>query len=47
MEVVTRRIPALLDATDEISIDEVDEEVGIPYSCPAQRRHSHHNNDTG
>jgi hypothetical protein len=25
----------------------VDEEAGIPYSCPAQRRHSHHNNDAG
>jgi hypothetical protein len=23
----------------------VDEEAGIPYSCPAQHRHSHNNND--
>jgi hypothetical protein len=25
----------------------VDEEAGIPYSCPAQRRHSHNNDDVG
>jgi hypothetical protein len=42
MEAATIRIPSLLNATDE-----VDEEEGIPYSCPAQRRHSHHNDDAG
>jgi hypothetical protein len=30
MEVVTRRIPTLLNAPDEITADKVDEEVGIP-----------------
>jgi hypothetical protein len=25
----------------------VEEEAGIPYSCPAQRRYSHHNSDAG
>jgi hypothetical protein len=25
----------------------VDEEAGIPYSCPAQCRHSHHNDNVG
>jgi hypothetical protein len=25
----------------------VDKEAGIPYSCPAQRRHSHHNDNAG
>jgi hypothetical protein len=45
MEAATRRIPALLNATDEIVADKVDEEAGVPYSCPAKRRHSHHNND--
>jgi hypothetical protein len=47
MEAVTRRITALLNATGEIAADEVDEETGIPYSYPAQRRHSHHNDDAG
>jgi hypothetical protein len=47
MEAVTRRIPALLNATGEIATDMVDEEAGIPYSCPAQHRHSHHNDDAG
>jgi hypothetical protein len=46
MEAATRRIPALLNATGEIAANEVDEEVGISYSCLAERRHSHHNNDT-
>jgi hypothetical protein len=23
----------------------VEEEVGIPYSCPEERCHSHHNDD--
>jgi hypothetical protein len=47
MEAATRRIPALLNGTGEIAADEVDEEAGMPYSCSAQRRHSHHNDDTG
>jgi hypothetical protein len=47
MEAATRRILALLNTTSEITADEVDKEVEIPYSCPAQRRHSHHNNDVG
>jgi hypothetical protein len=47
MKAATRRIPALLNATDENATDEVDEEAGIPYSCPAQHRHSHHNDDAG
>jgi hypothetical protein len=47
MEAATRRIPALLNATGENATDWVDEEVGIPYSYPAQRRHSHHNDDAG
>jgi hypothetical protein len=47
MEAATRRIPALLNATGEIAADTVDEEAGIPYSCPAQHRHSHHNDDAG
>jgi hypothetical protein len=38
MEAATRQIPALLNATDKISADEVNEETGIPYSSPAQRR---------
>jgi hypothetical protein len=45
METATRRITALLNATSEIAANEVDEEAGISYSCPAQRRHSHHNDD--
>jgi hypothetical protein len=47
MEVATRQIPALLNATGEIATDEVDEEAEIPYSCPAQCHHSHHNDDVG
>jgi hypothetical protein len=35
MEAATRRIPTLLNATGEIAANEVDEEAGIPYSCPA------------
>jgi hypothetical protein len=45
MEAATRRILALLNATDKIIADKVDEETGIPYSCPTQRRNSHHNGD--
>jgi hypothetical protein len=45
MEAATRRIPVLLNVTGEIATDEVDEETSIPYSCPAQRRHIHHNDD--
>jgi hypothetical protein len=44
MKTATKHIPALLNATGEIAAD-VDEETGIPYSCPAQRSDSHHNND--
>jgi hypothetical protein len=47
MEAATRRIPALLNTTSKIAADEVDEEAGIPYSCPAQRHHNHHINDAG
>jgi hypothetical protein len=47
MEATTIRIPILLNATGEIAADEVDEETGIPYSCPAQHHHSHHNDDDG
>jgi hypothetical protein len=47
MEVATRQILALLNATGEINADEVDEEADIPYSSPAQCCHSHHNNDVG
>jgi hypothetical protein len=47
MEATTRRIPALLNATGENAADRVDEEAQIPYFCPAQRRHSHHNDDAG
>jgi hypothetical protein len=47
MEAATRRIPALLNATGEIVVDEVDKEARIPYSCLAQRRHSHHNDNAG
>jgi hypothetical protein len=43
----TRRIPTHLNAIGEIATNEVDEEARIPYSCPAQHRHSHHNNDVG
>jgi hypothetical protein len=25
----------------------MDKDAGIPYSCPAQHRHSHHNDDAG
>jgi hypothetical protein len=25
----------------------VEEEAGIPYSCPAKHRHSHHNDNAG
>jgi hypothetical protein len=32
----------LLDATSEIIVDEVDENMDIYYSCPAQRLHSHY-----
>jgi hypothetical protein len=34
MKTVTRRISALLNAIDEIVANEVEEEAGIPYSCP-------------
>jgi hypothetical protein len=47
MEAATRRIPALLNATGENDTNGVDEEAGIPYSYPAQRHHSHHNDDAG
>jgi hypothetical protein len=47
MEVMTRRIPALLNTTGENAADGIDEEMGIPYSCPAQHRYSHHNDDAG
>jgi hypothetical protein len=47
MEVATRQILALLNATGEIDAEEMDEEADIPYSYPAQRYHSHHNNDAG
>jgi hypothetical protein len=47
MEAAIKRIPALLNVIGEITTDEVDEEAGIPYSYPAQHRHSHHNNDAG
>jgi hypothetical protein len=43
MEAATKRILALLDATGKIAADEVDKETDIPYSCPTQHRHSHHN----
>jgi hypothetical protein len=39
--------PPFFNATGMIATDEVDEETGIPYSCPAQHRHSHHNDDAG
>jgi hypothetical protein len=45
METATRRISALLNANSEIAADKMDGEAGIPYSCPAQRRHTHHNDD--
>jgi hypothetical protein len=45
MEAATKQIPALLNATGEIAANEVDEKAGIPYSCPAQRRHTHHSNN--
>jgi hypothetical protein len=32
MEAATSRFPAVLDDTGEITVDEVDEEAGIPYS---------------
>jgi hypothetical protein len=47
MEASARRIPALLNTTREIAVDKMDEETGIPYSCPAQRHHKQHNNDAG
>jgi hypothetical protein len=47
MEAVTRRIPALFNATGENATDWVDEEAGIPYSYPAQCCHSHHKDDAG
>jgi hypothetical protein len=47
MKAATRQIVALPNAIDEIAADEVDEEAGIPYSCPAQCRHSHHNDNVG
>jgi hypothetical protein len=47
MEAATRRILTLLNATSEISTDEVEEEAGIPYSCPTKHHHSHHNDDVG
>jgi hypothetical protein len=47
MEALNRRILTLLNATGESAIDKVVEEAGIPYSCPAQHHHSHHNSDAG
>jgi hypothetical protein len=47
MEAATRQIPTLLNATGEITTDEVDEVAGIPYFCPAQFRYSNHNDDAG
>jgi hypothetical protein len=47
MEATTRRILALINATGEIATDKVDEEAGIPYSCTAQHRHSHHSDKAG
>jgi hypothetical protein len=47
MEVVTRQISALLNATDKIAADEVEVEAGIPYSCPTQQHHRHYNDDVG
>jgi hypothetical protein len=41
MEAAARRMTTLLKAIGEIAVDEVDEEAGIPYSCPAQHLHSH------
>jgi hypothetical protein len=35
MKAAIRRIPILLNTTGEIIADKVDEEAGIPYSCPA------------
>jgi hypothetical protein len=43
MEAATRQIPSPLNATGENAANEVDVEAGIPYYCPAQRYHSHHN----
>jgi hypothetical protein len=43
MGAATRRLPALLNATSQIATDEVDDEAGIPYSCPTKHHHSHHN----
>jgi hypothetical protein len=40
MEAVARRILVLLNATEEIFTDKVDDEVGMPYSCPTQHRHN-------
>jgi hypothetical protein len=37
MGAVTRRFPVLLNATNEIVVDEVNEDVGIPYSSLAQQ----------
>jgi hypothetical protein len=45
MEAAIRRIRTVLNATGKIAANKVDEEAEIPYSCHAQHRHSHHNND--
>jgi hypothetical protein len=45
MKAATRQIPALRYATGEFVADQVDEEASIAYSCPAQHRHNHLNND--
>jgi hypothetical protein len=47
METVIRQIPTLLNATGVIVTAKVEEQAGIPYSCPAKRRHSDHNDDVG
>jgi hypothetical protein len=37
MGAATRRFPVLLNATNENVVDGVNEDVGIPYSSPAQQ----------
>jgi hypothetical protein len=43
MAKATKQFPALLNVTGKITADEMDEEMGISYSCPIQHHHSHHN----
>jgi hypothetical protein len=45
MKAATRAIPAFLNAIGEVAANKVDELAEIPYFCPAQHRHSHHNDD--